>query len=755
MRKQRLSTGMGAIAALSVVVMAFAMPAGAIVFVVDSTTDAVDANPGDGVCASSAAECTLRAAVMETNALPGADEIQVPLGDYQLTLPGILEDHAASGDLDILDDLTIEGLSPAEEVRILGEGGPGVRGEAQDVDRVLHLIGGGSTTLRSLTIANGLAPSGNPATAGGILSDGVLTLEHAIVADNRSDFLGGGISGGTVHVFDSTIRDNSSRYHAGIDASGGTILRSQILRNQTDGEDCGGVGGFSFISHTTFIENSGDDGGAVCGSSTIEDSVFERNGAELGGAIRGGGVIRRSRFSNNSGGAIQAEHDIVVEDSIFEGNSSDLLRGAAISVRGSTAFIIRSVFKENWADESVAGAIWIGPFSTTVVRDSVFAGNFAGPVEPDIGGEAGAILNYGDLTILNSTVSGNFAQAATQQVNAGCSGTAGAIWNKGTLRLLYSTVVDNNAERCPPLVESVGGGILNEGTLVVRGSIIAGNSADFSPDCADRGAGTTSSLGYSLLGIGDDCPGIAAPSDTIGTLALPVDPLLGPLAQSGGPGETHAVLDGSPAQGAIPQVQCVYDDDGDPLSPDVPLLADQRGVARPSFGYCEIGAYEKLAHCNDLIDNDGDGLVDLEDSGCSGPWDQSEKSSDFVCDDGLDNDGDGLVDFRVDGTGDPVCMSVRDLAEHAQCQDGIDNDSSFGIDFDGGVSIHGHCRFGWCPPGVSDPDGDGVADPDPHCVSPVDFREAGEPFCGLGSELGLLLPLLVALRRRSRARKDC
>ena len=49
-------------------------------FVVDSTIDAVEAAPGDGVCATAAGECTLRAAIQETNALPGADKVTLPIG---------------------------------------------------------------------------------------------------------------------------------------------------------------------------------------------------------------------------------------------------------------------------------------------------------------------------------------------------------------------------------------------------------------------------------------------------------------------------------------------------------------------------------------------------------------------------------------------------------------------------------------------------------------------------------------------------
>src|SRR4051794_12911583 len=59
-------------------------------FAVNSTADKADQAPGDGKCftgvitAAGAPECTLRAAVQETNALAGADAITLPAGSYNL-----------------------------------------------------------------------------------------------------------------------------------------------------------------------------------------------------------------------------------------------------------------------------------------------------------------------------------------------------------------------------------------------------------------------------------------------------------------------------------------------------------------------------------------------------------------------------------------------------------------------------------------------------------------------------------------------
>jgi len=154
----------------------------------------------------------------------------------------------------------------------------------------------------------------------------------------------------------------------------------------------------------------------------------------------------------------------------------------------------------------------------------------------------------------------------------------------------------------------------------------------------------------------------------------------------------------------------------------------------PNAAYGAGNVFGDDPACDDGVDNDQDGLVDFAggDSGCDDALDASEQADTLPCDDGIDNDGDGWADFSG---GDPGCESLASDREDPECQDGADNDGQAGTDFDGGVSVLGF--------GNGDPAG-----ADPQCNEPWTHLEAAPPSCGLGVELVLSLPLLLAARRR-------
>ena len=113
-----------------------------------------------------------------------------------------------------------------------------------------------------------------------------------------------------------------------------------------------------------------------------------------------------------------------------------------------------------------------------------------------------------------------------------------------------------------------------------------------------------------------------------------------------------------------------------------------------------------ITQCNDGEDNDGDGLVDMADSGCTSPGDNNEFTVGSVnqCNDGLDNDGDGSIDSAdagcrsesESGTTPPggtitefvtttitttVSSGTNSEVAIPDCRDGRDNDGDGNIDF--------------------------------------------------------------------------
>lgn len=168
---------------LAAFLLAFGAPvASAADFFVTTEADSHDAMPGDGLCADTDGACSLRAAVQETNALAGADRIEMPAGHYLLSIAGKREDAAASGDLDVHDALTIAGAG-ADATRI--------DGNAADTVIELH-ADSHEARLEGITITNGFFEPDCTAwacagAAGAMVHAGVaLALRHVDFRANRA-----------------------------------------------------------------------------------------------------------------------------------------------------------------------------------------------------------------------------------------------------------------------------------------------------------------------------------------------------------------------------------------------------------------------------------------------------------------------------------------------------------------------------------------------------------------------------------------
>ena len=304
------------------------------------------------------------------------------------------------------------------------------------------------------------------------------------------------------------------------------------------------------------------------GNLTITLSSISGNTATAaGGGIfnyyQGALTITGSTISGNMagahGGGIRNSGDLAITDSTISGNmaGSD---GGGIHNSGDLSITGSSL------SGNMAGRGGGGVYGRFTIADTTISGNMAG----EDGGGVWNLLLGQISTITNSTISGNTANSE----GGGVYSTT--IIQGGLLLIEYSTITSNTAPS--------GGGAWASPTsspsVAIRSSIIAGNT---SGDDVYFFAGTNpfQSNGYNLIGTGNATGAFNQPGDQVGA-----NPMLGPLADNGGPTQTHALLAGSPALDA-----------GDPAAvPGVGVipLFDQRGVGFPRVvnGRIDIGAFE-------------------------------------------------------------------------------------------------------------------------------------------------------------------
>jgi len=159
-------------------------------FVVDTVLDAPDALPGNGVCATAAITpaCSLRAAVMEANANPGADRIEfaADVAGSTLTIPG--NGGADVGDLLITEQVVIAGnlVNGRPATTVDSDAGFGRR-----LFRI-QLQPGETVRFEGLTLTGGRAAVNQHGGALLLNSNNQVTLDTVVLHDNQA---GGGVNG--------------------------------------------------------------------------------------------------------------------------------------------------------------------------------------------------------------------------------------------------------------------------------------------------------------------------------------------------------------------------------------------------------------------------------------------------------------------------------------------------------------------------------------------------------------------------------
>jgi predicted outer membrane repeat protein len=493
--------------------------------------------------------------------------------------------------------------------------------------------GGGIYNGGTLTVAANTL-SGNTATqnGGGIYNSGTLTVPihnyiefsspfgdtfvdplqgigSALTNNVATNGSGGGIysNNQSVVVPDTTLIGNTALNGGGIFSSGGTLtVDSSILTNNvaTNGSG-GGIASFSdnqvSVSNSSFTANTASNGGAIASVGNVFLSVSNNKFVNNAAAVNGGAIdsqndgavqVANSNFTGNtaglSGGAIAGSSDIqmVVNNSAFAGNNATQNGGGIFS--SGTLTVANSTLSGNSATQN-GGGVYTIPGGTGTLTFCTVSGNSA------LNG--GGLFMQSAVALTNCTISSNhatvlggglFSSQGTATVTdctlasnvAGLSG--GAIEAQGSVTVTGSTLSANQAS---PNGQGGGGGAIDEFvglyTVTVGNSILAGNSCAYGPDFSNG----VVSLGHNLVGKTDGSSGWIA-SDRTGTIAAPLNPLLAPLGNYGGPTQTMALLPGSPAINA-----------GDNLLIPAGVTTDQRGPGYPRIrgGTVDIGAFESSA----------------------------------------------------------------------------------------------------------------------------------------------------------------
>jgi hypothetical protein len=342
---------------------------------------------------------------------------------------------------------------------------------------------------------------------------------------------------------------------------------------------------------------------------TIENCAVQQNNL-------GGGIYNDGQGSNAS---------LILLNSTVSGNSAFSAGGGLYNDASADGIanltITNSIVTDNFCGNTIkfgsgsGGGIHNergGGAATVTITDSIVSNNRSGGNAAFPYGDGGGIFNnHGEMTIRNSTISGN---------STGRSG--GGIYNVGSLAITNSTISGNGAIGLHDTERwGYGGAISNHSLMTITnctlsdnyatnsgGGIIGGgnikNSTISNNTATVQGGGIAVSrdiqLGHTILKAGSSganlshnggsvvSHGYNLSSDDGGEFLkgtgdqLNTDPMLGPLQNNGGPTLTHDLLAGSPAI-----------DTGDPnFTP--PPLNDQRGptYTRVFNGRIDIGSLE-------------------------------------------------------------------------------------------------------------------------------------------------------------------
>ncbi len=375
-----------------------------------------------------------------------------------------------------------------------------------------------------------------------------LTITNSDVSRNRSMRRGGGVNVSIIETSEPLAPETIV-----------SISNSTIDDNWTEGDNVPG-GGINLEMGSLQIGGSSVSGNESGRFGTTNDSpgggIRMTRGAldEVSGYdVQFGGVAVDDNMARGAGGGMHLSLDGHYEiEQLSLANNSATGDGGGAVIRGSGYLFQSSVVGNVGAEGGGLSLDRFGAADAVYVASSTISGNDAAAR----GG--GAYFHKADVTFENVTVSGNTAPRG-----GGIHIGEDPMGQSGIHELDHVTLAGN--------VAPVGSNLsFDVGDLDVRRSIVA-EPLGGGTNC-DLGGYEPTSGGWSYV---TDSTCVAGANDTVSALS----PLLGVLANNGGPTLTRLLALASPAGGLVPVVECV-------------APSDQRGVARPAGTACDPGATE-------------------------------------------------------------------------------------------------------------------------------------------------------------------
>ena len=343
---------MRTVAVLAFLCAAWSVPASAQNFLVNSTNDRADQNPGDGICSTGSlnpdgsTECTLRAAIQESNASTGAHLIALPAGTYGLTLPAacsyiistygpIVQTTVA---LCLTGEITIQGAASALTIIDAGRN-----------DRAAQISTTATVVLQGLTIQNAVELIDYGATAGGgcINNQGTLSLFQTVLTGCTGSDGGGVYSTGALSVVNSSITGNSGLVEGGGIYNLGTVLIANSVVSLNAAPDNGGglcncgTASVATVTEAVISGNAAGAGGGIenLGKLTVANTTISGNSGAAGGGISTSGQATMNNLTiaqntaSISGGGFNGGGIFTFANTIIAGNTSSSL-AAGLRERG-------------------------------------------------------------------------------------------------------------------------------------------------------------------------------------------------------------------------------------------------------------------------------------------------------------------------------------------------------------------------------------------------------------------------------------